>query len=542
MSLTSLCRFGLLAALIWAAGLAAAQAPVWTSARALDAGSQNHGLAVATDGSQYVTGNFAGTLVLGGVSLTAGTGAGHIFLAKYSAAGAVLWAVKLDSPADLTANLEVDAAGNAYLAGNFATSLTLGAATLAAPGTDTEPYIVKYSAQGVVQWARQGGGPGSVAGIAADPGGNVTLAGHFAAAVNFGGASLTGGGVYCYKLSPLGNVLQSARIGSLATAQQSITPRDVALDAAGNTYMSGEILGNVSIGNIPLDARSRDLFLCKIDASGTVAWAVKDGGQGFDLAAGLVVDAGGNAVMGGRTDSSYANHGNLITLFRAYLARYTPQGSRIWRKVIPSGAPGGWINDVAHDGQGGYLVTGYLYGTLNLGNVQIRSEATGFMARFDSQGSCTWYTVPSTGDPSGLSTGTSMSGSGIAADAAGKVFVTGQIWGSGTLYFGALAPVGQGLFLGALQPGAVLATRPAPVPIPLAIYPNPATGFATLALPVGGGYLTVLDALGRAVREQFLPAGTGPAVVSLAGLAPGLYQLRIMLGNGQAARATLAVQ
>jgi serine protease len=60
------------------------------------------------------------------------------------------------------------------------------------------------------------------------------------------------------------------------------------------------------------------------------------------------------------------------------------------------------------------------------------------------------------------------------------------------------------------------------------LYPNPTAGRLRVALPTSLGLATaqVLDALGRPVATAALPSGGGE--ISLAGLAPGLYMVRIV--------------
>jgi len=77
-----------------------------------------------------------------------------------------------------------------------------------------------------------------------------------------------------------------------------------------------------------------------------------------------------------------------------------------------------------------------------------------------------------------------------------------------------------------------LATRDAALQAGLALYPNPARTTATVRVPASAGTaatLTLLDALGRAVRTQAATAGTDVAF-DLTGLAPGLYALRVQVG------------
>ena len=178
-----LARVGVCMALGLLGGSALAQnAPTWASvqrstAANINSGSNGRSIAVSADGSQYVTGVFQGTITLGAISLTAGPGGGHLFLAKYSASGTVLWANKIDSGSFADGQVAVDAAGNAYLTGDFDSTITLGTTTLTTT-TSGDTYLVKYNAQGAQQWARQGGAPGIYSGgIATDAAGNVLVAG-----------------------------------------------------------------------------------------------------------------------------------------------------------------------------------------------------------------------------------------------------------------------------------------------------------------------------------------------------------------------------
>ncbi len=76
-----------------------------------------------------------------------------------------------------------------------------------------------------------------------------------------------------------------------------------------------------------------------------------------------------------------------------------------------------------------------------------------------------------------------------------------------------------------------LATVPAGLAQQVALYPNPATTSAWLELPAGLSRqpvtATLIDAVGRAVRTQVLPAGQASHALQLTGLATGVYALRL---------------
>ena len=89
----------------------------------------------------------------------------------------MLSANKIDSGSFADGQVAVDAAGNAYLTGDFDSTITLGTTTLTTT-TSGDTYLVKYNAQGAQQWARQGGAPGIYSGgIATDAAGNVLITG-----------------------------------------------------------------------------------------------------------------------------------------------------------------------------------------------------------------------------------------------------------------------------------------------------------------------------------------------------------------------------
>ncbi|MBF9221551.1 M36 family metallopeptidase [Hymenobacter ruricola] len=86
------------------------------------------------------------------------------------------------------------------------------------------------------------------------------------------------------------------------------------------------------------------------------------------------------------------------------------------------------------------------------------------------------------------------------------------------------------------SPQAVLATAPAALAAQVGLYPNPASTAVTVELPALLGRKAVtaglVDALGRVVRTQVLPAGLAIHTLPLTGLATGVYSLRLQTDVG----------
>ncbi len=87
------------------------------------------------------------------------------------------------------------------------------------------------------------------------------------------------------------------------------------------------------------------------------------------------------------------------------------------------------------------------------------------------------------------------------------------------------------------SPQQALATVPAALAQQVALYPNPARTQVAIELPLSLSHqpvqATLLDALGRVVRQQTLPAGSTTNTLPLNDLASGVYALRLTTNLGQ---------
>jgi len=97
----------------------------------------SYGVAADPAGNILVTGSMAGTIDFGGGPLTS-AGSSDVFLAKYSAGGAVLWTKHLGGPGpDVGYGVASDSAGNVIVVGYFTARWTLAAARSQTPAPMT---------------------------------------------------------------------------------------------------------------------------------------------------------------------------------------------------------------------------------------------------------------------------------------------------------------------------------------------------------------------------------------------------------------------
>lgn len=259
-------------------------------------------------GNVYLAGTFRGSIDLdpgpGEYWLTSAGGT-DLYVASYTAAGALRWAYRLGgSGDDLVGGLAVAADGAQYLSGSFRGTVDFDpgpeiSEVTSAAGADV--FVIKVDASHALRWVRRigGGGDESASGLALAPGGAVLLTGDFPGTVDFdpgtGTANRTSLGArdaFVWRLDRDGGFVWVRQLGGLGTDD---TAAAVATDGSGAVYVTGAFRGAVDFdpGSAVRDLRSageRDVYLWKLDAAGSLVWARQAGGSGDDL--GLAVAAG----------------------------------------------------------------------------------------------------------------------------------------------------------------------------------------------------------------------------------------------------------
>ncbi|MDC0673403.1 SBBP repeat-containing protein [Nannocystis radixulma] len=252
-------------------------------------------------------------------------------------------------------------------------------------------------------WSRQWGSIYTDAGraIAADGADNIFVAGHIE----------NGHRGTVRKLSASGAELWTQMIDT----QGDDLAIGVATDSAGHVLVTGVTHGNLD-GNVSLG--SSDAILVKYDTSGTRLWTRQFGSAGGDTGAAVATDAAGNAIVAGSTNGT--TDGQVPVGGRdIFVAKFDASGVKQWSRLLGSSGDDVAYN-IATDGDGNILVVGETNGSFD-GNTWL-GEGDGFVAKFDAGGTKQWvhqigaeYT-----DDAG----------GVAADAAGNVYVTGTVQGN----------------------------------------------------------------------------------------------------------------
>jgi hypothetical protein len=164
-----------------------------------------------------VVGEFVGPAMFGTTTLP-GYGSDG-FLVKCSAQGVVEWTQPSGGPStDRYVAVKVDAAGNQYVLGGFNNTTQLGALTLTSAG-GYDVVVATYTPQGQLRRGQTTGGPGTDFGssLGLYAVGNVYTLGNFASPSSFGSLTLTSSLPSERFLARLGN-------GTLATQANQAIP------------------------------------------------------------------------------------------------------------------------------------------------------------------------------------------------------------------------------------------------------------------------------------------------------------------------------
>ena len=502
-------------------------------------------------GNTVVAGYFQGTVRVGNFTLTSAGGA-DVLVARISPTGQWLQAVQGGGAADDYAyDLALDAAGNATVAGVFEVSsssqpgftTTFGTTTLTATGSK-DSFVATLSTGGTWTRVLRVGNTASciVAAVRYEANGTLLVAG------GFEGPSLTLGSTtlgsraretpFVAQLT-LGGQWQQAAAPAVTYLSNNANfgISEIARDPAGALVVAGVFRGTVQLDFYTLTNQSSsstgDLFVGRLDNYGQWQQMAQGGGSSDDYPTAFVLTPAGEVLIGGAlSGTSTARFGAFTAPLSgnndAFVARLSPGGQ--WTQLLVGGGAGADdVTSLVLDAAGQVFAvgsfsvapsgsaTGITFGTTTLTSV---GPSDNFVTRITPAG---WGPMLQFGSASYdyLTAACALPTGGVA--------VVGAYY-AGPIAFGSISlndPNGN-TYVAHLA-GLGLATA-APTPAArFALAPNPATGTVRLTWPEASNSarpVKLLDALGREVRRQVLPARATAATLDVAGLTPGLYVVR----------------
>ncbi len=323
----------------WVTQLGAVSVAAGTTAAA-NQGTQYTYDAIAVDTLNNV---YIGGETYGEVGEISGGGS-DVFIAKISAAGALVWVKQFGSVTPLPSRVVADNAGDQAcksMAIDTLGDLYCGGWTdqnfAEASGGGGDGYVIKFNSSGTVIWARQFGAVSKVPGspVAANQGNEGCEAIAVDALKNVYCASGSSGYIgevnagssdaFIMKTDSSGTPVWATQLGTITKAsgapgnanQGSDTCINVTLDKFNNVYCTGTTQGALSEAN----AGNRDVFVMKVNSVGVLEWVRQFGAvskalgapvtanQSNDFPDGISIGTDGGVYVAGTTEDSFAETG-----------------------------------------------------------------------------------------------------------------------------------------------------------------------------------------------------------------------------------------
>jgi Secretion system C-terminal sorting domain/Beta-propeller repeat len=347
-------QYFLIIAFLLSIGINAQTTPYWVWAKTAAGAGDETPTCIATDdlGNVYIAGKFnSPSLTLGAIVLTNNNApTNDIFLVKYTAQGDVIWAKSFGAAGDEAANaIAVDASGNIYLTGEFNSNFLIFDGLVIPNQGSTDIFTVMLNTSGAVQWGRSFGGrlDESGLGITKDNNGNVILCGY----------------------------VNSDTISFGSTTWYNIS-------------------------NSPLQS-----VVLKMDALGNPTWVrlPDTATQGNNIARGITTDNNGNIYITGEFSNNvwFPNNAPLFSAGGSdvYVTKYSTAGSPLWSKRYGSTGTEGGIGIKSDMSNNIYITGNYTSPTVTFGTTTaLVNTASGggssdlFVVKIDANGGPIWAT------------------------------------------------------------------------------------------------------------------------------------------------------
>lgn len=314
---------------------------------------------------------------------------------KYTSAGVQSWLKIIDRGLnDRATGMSLDASANVYVTGRSNT-------------TTYDYYTVKYSTAGTYIWQNifNNGDDDRAIAIATDASGVSYITGQVANSVtgyyDFATIKVNADGTTGWN-----NIYANS-------AGKDDIPTAIALDAAGNVYVTG----NADVSAMASTNKTNDIITLKYDGSGSQQWLKSFDGAAnqSDVADAIAVDGNGNVFVVGYEEDAQTQR-NALAL------KYDTGGQSAWTNVYYNGQGDNADNvrDMVRDASGNLYLAGYSFSK--------SSDRDLLTIKLNANGDTLW-----TRTLDGSSSGTDEA-LGVAIDPAGNIIIGGFAKNSGVSY------------------------------------------------------------------------------------------------------------
>ena len=473
-------------------------------------------------GNTYVSGWFNDSTVIGTDTFFLPHYASAGILMKVNAAGDLIWAKKIGSAGYAQiSEMAFDLSGNLLLAGSFSDTLTIGGNTMIASGYN-DILVAKYDTAGNPLWALSAGNVGADAAshITCDPFDNIIVGGLFQYASPFPSITLTAYGdadVFVAKLNSTGTVLWAQSCGGM----QNEGLAGLTTDAAGDIYLSGKSAFNFNYGAQSWNG-FETIFIGKITAAGDLSTVkVSVTGWGTSGICGLEKDASENLYALLLISPDFSFDSILLpnpNQVRMGAIKLDTALNVSWLKTFGYSHTA-YMTDMVTDIDGNCYLTGDFQDTLIFGTSVFNSP--GFTHYGFVAG------IDSSGNEMWAQISTCTNISHLSVDGNRCIRIAGDAFGTETFDTIAITSAGQtDLFLGRLCQLSVGIDNQHVDEI-VSVYPNPATDFVSFNNCEQCSSITISNPSGKIIRS-----GEFSNRLRVSDLSPGIYFITFSNTNG----------
>ncbi|MEK6476039.1 SBBP repeat-containing protein [Catalinimonas sp. 4WD22] len=212
---------------------------------------------------------------------------------------------------------------------------------------------------------------------------------------------------------------------------------DVVADNLGNSFVTGVFSNSATFGEYSLTSTgNRDIFLAKLDTTGTVKWVLQAGSTFDDYSSAIAIDSESNIYITGSIKDDYFFEDQVEPssgTTNSFLAKYDSTGNLLWVK-FPKALAINYGIDLATDSEDNVYVVGefpqnnFSFEDTTLVSSSCSGCSNIYLTKLDSNGELIWVRgISGTGTDSHTVTS-------IAIDSLDNFYVTGSC--KGTANFG----------------------------------------------------------------------------------------------------------
>jgi hypothetical protein len=308
-------------------------------------------------------------------------------VASYDGAGNLRWSKSVATGNGFMQAIQVSSITGIVITGTYAGTLSFGSGALALPSsTGTDGFVARLNTAGGPVWAQrvtdasgQAAATQNAAVVALDLGGQIFVAGGFVTSVALGTMSYVNTGTNDFYVAKLdkatGAPVWLKEFGSAGGDGVAA----IAVDSAGNPLVVGAAGSSANFGGATLASHGgRDVFLLKLDATGSHVWSKLLGSSGDDVGQTAVFDSADDIVLAGTArGTSFSLGCGSSTGPGLFLGKLDPMGNCLWSKTMGDARQDPAIVGTRAGGRDIFLAA-FNAGTIDLGTGPLTTPVTAY--------------------------------------------------------------------------------------------------------------------------------------------------------------------